>query len=649
MDVSAGTGPGSGTGPAVSTGAGAGARVGGAIASLERAGSAEQGQTAAYAPGKGTDASWPNAVKGSGPSGAGSNENFKASWQSMLRAWDVDARASSGATDPVADEAGGPGAATGSTDLPDVDNAQSTFARAGAEAAQSALTTNRNSGPMAVAGTPANNATGATRLGSLVNAFTLTPTIAASAPSPAAIRAATGHGSSRDVQAGANVKSEKRASAGEDAEAHAQTIPSANGLPASPVDGAGLADSVQTQITPAYLAGPLGFRQARQIDESSTGASETEPEAAIAAIPAKGTPSNSAASTAPNSSANARAASQVPASAAQSVVSDEDSAGGETDSIGEQVASAVQPQLSTTAQEIAMAVASRAGIAGRQSGLGSSSGVGEHKTLAGDFAAHRGASKANGTSVDPPAASASADKLSADNDTLPKQHPMARSAQQAVAGGPSAATGQGIGTHVVAGQASAPEGSAWVRDSGGAQGTAAARDESASIEAAAPQETFAALDAGTSVGTPSWIHAGGHQAEAGFEDPALGWVGVRADLSGGSVHAALVPGSTEAAQALSGHLAGLNAYLAEQHAPVATLTMAAPGSSGMEAGVDQNMQQSAGQQGEQNPAAAPQSGVRSDPGASASAAATSTTATNGEFDVTAYGGGNRGTHISVMA
>jgi hypothetical protein len=103
----------------------------------------------------------------------------------------------------------------------------------------------------------------------------------------------------------------------------------------------------------------------------------------------------------------------------------------------------------------------------------------------------------------------------------------------------------------------------------------------------------------------------------------------------------------EAAQALSGHLAGLNAYLAEQQTPVATLTMTAPGSSGMESGVDQNMQQSAGQHGEQNPAAAPQSGVQ--PDASASATAMSTTATNGEFDAFAYAGDNRGTHISVMA
>ena len=89
-------------------------------------------------------------------------------------------------------------------------------------------------------------------------------------------------------------------------------------------------------------------------------------------------------------------------------------------------------------------------------------------------------------------------------------------------------------------------------------------------------ETFAALDAETAPGTPTWIHAGLQRAEAGFQDPALGWVGVRADLSAGGVHASLVPGSTDAAQTLGRHLAGLNSYLAEQHAPIETVTLAAP-------------------------------------------------------------------------
>ncbi len=112
----------------------------------------------------------------------------------------------------------------------------------------------------------------------------------------------------------------------------------------------------------------------------------------------------------------------------------------------------------------------------------------------------------------------------------------------------------------------------------GAMGAAGGFAGAATAEAAGPdpRETFAAIDAGSTGGKPTWIHAGMQRAEAGFQDPALGWVGVRADTSGGGVHAQLVPGSADAAQALSGHLAGLNAHLAAHHTPVETVTLTAP-------------------------------------------------------------------------
>jgi hypothetical protein len=88
------------------------------------------------------------------------------------------------------------------------------------------------------------------------------------------------------------------------------------------------------------------------------------------------------------------------------------------------------------------------------------------------------------------------------------------------------------------------------------------------------RETFAALDGDTPSRAFNWVHAGTSRAEAAFEDPTLGWVGVRADLGGGSVHASLVPGSAEAAQTLGSHLAGLNEYLAERHPGVAIVTVA---------------------------------------------------------------------------
>lgn len=161
---------------------------------------------------------------------------------------------------------------------------------------------------------------------------------------------------------------------------------------------------------------------------------------------------------------------------------------------------------------------------------------------------------------------------------------------------------------------------------------------------AAANETFAALDTGTAVGAPKWIHAGGQKAEAGFEDPALGWVGVRADLNGGSVHAALVPATAEAGQALGAHMAGLSAYLAEQHSPVAELTLA---DSTVGAGA------AGGQGAGQNPAAedsahaetSGQSGSRVAAGAPAQSASTAA----GEPEAVFSAGGLRGGHISVMA
>lgn len=90
------------------------------------------------------------------------------------------------------------------------------------------------------------------------------------------------------------------------------------------------------------------------------------------------------------------------------------------------------------------------------------------------------------------------------------------------------------------------------------------------------QETFAALDAENGGAAPVWIHTGGIKAEAGFKDPTLGWVGVRAQVDAGGVHAAVVPSSAGASQALSGNMTNLSTYLTEHHSPVQTLTMASP-------------------------------------------------------------------------
>jgi hypothetical protein len=197
---------------------------------------------------------------------------------------------------------------------------------------------------------------------------------------------------------------------------------------------------------------------------------------------------------------------------------------------------------------------------------------------------------------------------------------------------------------------------AMAREAAGAHGSARPAGEFAqnsTTESASSdsREAFAELDAMGTAGKPTWIHAGTQRAEAGFQDPALGWISVRADTNGGGVHAQLVPGSTDAAQALTGHLAGLNAYLTEHHTPVETLTLTTPDSNWTGPDSDQrqgqNMQQGAGQQTRQDADSGSQS---SSSGNSLAQSATSGAAVfQRGFDGSAAPAGAGGIHISVMA
>ena len=167
------------------------------------------------------------------------------------------------------------------------------------------------------------------------------------------------------------------------------------------------------------------------------------------------------------------------------------------------------------------------------------------------------------------------------------------------------------------------------------------------------QGTFAALDSGTGVGTPGWTHAGGLYAEAGFQDPSLGWVGVRAGLSGGSVHVALVSESAEAAQALSAHLPGLSNYLAEEHTRVSTLTMDSPGATSgggwAGAGSGQPPQQGTGQEQGKKASTDVQPGSPSGTvPLSGVTAQTLVDGNNGMGRLLSFGE-SRGMHISVVA
>jgi hypothetical protein len=167
------------------------------------------------------------------------------------------------------------------------------------------------------------------------------------------------------------------------------------------------------------------------------------------------------------------------------------------------------------------------------------------------------------------------------------------------------------------------------------------------------REAFATLDSAGTSEKPAWIHAGAQRAEAGYQDPTLGWVGVRADLSGGGVHAQLLPGSADAAQALGGHLAGLDAYLAEHHTPVETLTLQPPlgGWSGPGNGqsAEQGMQQGTGQETAQGADASSTSGLYSEVSTQPPSNSLELPALFGDMDESAQAAGLGGYHISVMA
>jgi hypothetical protein len=102
----------------------------------------------------------------------------------------------------------------------------------------------------------------------------------------------------------------------------------------------------------------------------------------------------------------------------------------------------------------------------------------------------------------------------------------------------------------------------------------AARPSTSASNGPARSDPFSVLDADQAAGSMTWIHAGAHRAEAGYLDPALGWVSVRAEAASGEIHAAVMSGSAEAAQVLGGHMTGLSSHLAQQHLDTATVTLA---------------------------------------------------------------------------
>jgi hypothetical protein len=159
---------------------------------------------------------------------------------------------------------------------------------------------------------------------------------------------------------------------------------------------------------------------------------------------------------------------------------------------------------------------------------------------------------------------------------------------------------------------------------------------------AAMCDPFAALDDHNTEPATAFLQVGSHHAEAGYLDPSLGWVGVRASGSGGALHATIVPGSGEAAQALGGHLSALNSFVTEHHGRSSTVTVTT---------ADHGQQQSAhSQSGDSSPQQQPQQqssyGNATTPTLVAAAASTSAQLRSNP-DAHVYS--REGTHISVIA
>jgi hypothetical protein len=90
------------------------------------------------------------------------------------------------------------------------------------------------------------------------------------------------------------------------------------------------------------------------------------------------------------------------------------------------------------------------------------------------------------------------------------------------------------------------------------------------------QDAFAALDTELAPPVLRWVHASPQRAEAGFQDPSLGWISVRAQSDKSGLHASIVPSTPDAAQVLNSHLGALNADLAKVQTNLHALTMSAP-------------------------------------------------------------------------
>ena len=165
------------------------------------------------------------------------------------------------------------------------------------------------------------------------------------------------------------------------------------------------------------------------------------------------------------------------------------------------------------------------------------------------------------------------------------------------------------------------------------------------------QTSFIAMDSAPTGDGPAWVRASAHHAEAGFLDSSLGWVSVRAEASAGGIHAALVGAGTVAAQSLSGHLAGLNAYLQEHQMPVQSLHVTQQGNGWTGAGSGGGLEQGGQGQNTAGDHSSSSGSPRVDPVQPRAASPPATGVAHGALhnDAEANGTGAPGRRLSVIA
>lgn len=107
------------------------------------------------------------------------------------------------------------------------------------------------------------------------------------------------------------------------------------------------------------------------------------------------------------------------------------------------------------------------------------------------------------------------------------------------------------------------------------------------------EDSIEVLDRAVGPNALHWISAGGHRAEAGFRDPSLGWINVRAELGPRGIDVAVVPTCSSAGQVLGSHVELLGAHLEAQGMHVHSVTLTTQDSR-LEAGTGGGSQQQHG-------------------------------------------------------